>query len=285
VSHILQLPGSNVLSTFRQERLLKKLQAMGLPIAAVQASFQHFVSCDEAPDEQTHRRLIALLEYGPAYVPHPQETNGVSLIVIPRLGTISAWASKATDIAHNCGFFTIRRIERGIKFTLIPEKGWLKTKTLDADMLAKAAACLHDRMTETVVDESFDFARLFASLPGKPMLTVPVVKNGRTALVEANVSLGLALSDDEIDYLTQAFSDLARDPTDVELMMFAQANSEHCRHTIFNAQWVIDGQSQPNTLFGMIRATHAAQPLGTVVAYSDNERRTRQNRVRKKTKK
>lgn len=270
MSYILQLPGSNVLSSFRQESLLQKLQALGLPIAAVLASFQHFISCDEAPDAQTHERLLALLDYGTPYAAHAQESSGASLIVIPRLGTISAWASKATDIAHNCGFFTVRRIERGIKFTLIPEKGWLKTKNIDADMLASAAACLHDRMTETVVDLSFDFGQLFVSLPGKPMLTVPLLAQGRAAIADANLNLGLALSEDELDYLTQAFTDLARDPTDVELMMFAQANSEHCRHKIFNAQWVIDGQAESNTLFGMIRATHAAQPLGTVVAYSDN---------------
>ena len=270
MSHILQLPGSSVLSTFRREKLVKKLQSLGLPVSAVEASFQHFVSMDEAPDHETLGRVTALLNYGSPLDGQGQQDQGVSLTVIPRLGTISAWASKATDIAHNCGFFTVRRIERGIKYTLIPERSWLKAKALNADMLAQAAACLHDRMTETVVDDSFDFSHLFVSLPGKPMLTVPVVADGRGALVKANTELGLALSDDEVDYLTKAFTDLKRDPTDVELMMFAQANSEHCRHKIFNAQWVIDGQPQPNTLFSMIRATHAAQPHGTVVAYSDN---------------
>lgn len=270
MSHILQLSGSSVLSTFRREKLVKQLQSLGLPIAAIHASFQHFVSLDEAPARPTHERLVALLNYGAPSAQDDLVEQGVSLTVIPRLGTISAWASKATDIAHNCGFFTVRRIERGVKYTLIPERSWLKAKALSADMLALAASCLHDRMTETVVDERFDFGQLFVSLPGKPMLTVPVVAEGRAALIKANSDLGLALSDDEVDYLATAFTELNRDPTDVELMMFAQANSEHCRHKIFNAQWVIDGEPQPNTLFGMIRATHAAQPHGTVIAYSDN---------------
>ncbi len=270
VSYIQHLPGSSVLSAFRQERLLARVVALGLPIAAIQARYEHFVSCDEAPDTATLERLTDLLDYGNPYLEHPDESQGVVLRVIPRLGTISAWASKATDIAHNCGFFNVRRIERGVQYLLIPERGWLKSKTLGAEMLAQAASCLHDRMTETVVDQRFDPRALFESLPGKPMRTVAVIKEGKAALVEANSTLGLALSDDEIDYLVAAFVDLGRDPTDVELMMFAQANSEHCRHKIFNAQWVIDGQTQPNTLFGMIRATHAAQPLGTVVAYSDN---------------
>ena len=149
MSHILQLPGSSVLSTFRREKLFKKLRSLGLPIEAIQASFQHFVSSDEAPDRQTHERLVALLNYGTPLDTLDQTAQGVSLTVIPRLGTVSAWASKATDIAHNCGFFTVRRIERGIKYTLIPERSWLKTKALNAEMLALAASCLHDRMTET----------------------------------------------------------------------------------------------------------------------------------------
>jgi len=270
VSYILHIPGSSVLSTFRQDRLLAKMKALGLPVAAIDARYEHFVWCDEAPDTETQARLTQLLDYGNPHVAHRDEASGVVLQVFPRLGTISAWASKSTDIAHNCGFFTVRRMERGVKYTIIPESNWLKTKTLDSDMLALAASCLHDRMTETVVDQRFDPKALFDSLPGKPMQTVPVVKLGKAALLEANTTLGLALSEDEIDYLTKSFTGLGRDPTDVELMMFAQANSEHCRHKIFNAQWVIDGVSTPKTLFGMIRETHAAQPLGTIVAYSDN---------------
>ena len=270
VSYILHIPGSSVLSIFRQERLLARMKALGLPIASVTARYEHFVWCDEAPDSATELRLKQLLDYGNPFVAPENASGAVELTVIPRLGTISAWASKATDIAHNCGFFTVRRIERGIRYVLIPERSWLKTKTIDSEMLAKAASCLHDRMTETVVDNRFDPQALFDSLPGKPMQTVPVIEKGKAALLEANTTLGLALSEDEIDYLTTSFTELGRNPTDVELMMFAQANSEHCRHKIFNAQWVIDGQPTTKTLFGMIRETHAAQPLGTVVAYSDN---------------
>ena len=132
------------------------------------------------------------------------------------------------------------------------------------------AAALHDRMTESVIDPATDPARLFVVLPGKPMQTVPVRAEGHDALARANVEMGLALSDDEVDYLVDAFTKLERDPTDVELMMFAQANSEHCRHKIFNATWTIDGEARDETLFGMIKATHRAAPQGTVVAYSDN---------------
>lgn len=270
MSHILHIPGSSVLSSFRQERLLTQLRSLGLPIAALNARYEHFVWCDQTPDSVTESRVAQLLDYGVAQPPHPESSAAIVLRVIPRLGTISSWASKATDIAHNCGLNGVRRIERGIEYSLMTERGWLKTKTLDADMLAKAASCLHDRMTETVVDTSFDAQLLFRSLPGKPLQTVGVIAQGKSALLAANTQLGLALSDDEIDYLTQAFSELGRDPTDVELMMFAQANSEHCRHKIFNAQWVIDGKPESKTLFGMIRETHAAQPLGTIVAYSDN---------------
>ncbi|MDN3988078.1 phosphoribosylformylglycinamidine synthase [Zwartia vadi] len=270
MSHILHISGSSVLSSFRQERLLSSLRALGLPIAGVSARYEHFVWCDEAPDAQTQSRIEQLLDYGVAYQLPAESAEAILLRVIPRLGTISSWASKATDIAHNCGLNTVRRIERGIEYRLTPERGWLKTKRLDAEMLSQAASCLHDRMTETVVDAGFDPEVLFRSLPGKPMQTVAVTTHGKSALLDANSKLGLALSEDEIDYLTQAFTELGRDPTDVELMMFAQANSEHCRHKIFNAQWVIDGQTESKTLFGMIRETHAAQPLGTVVAYSDN---------------
>ena len=157
-----------------------------------------------------------------------------------------------------------------MRFVLTPERGLLGSKKLDDAQLARAAALLHYRMTETVVDASFDGSALFAELAGKAIQTVAVLADGRAALEHANSAMGLALSDDEINYLAQAFTDLGRYPTDVELMMFAQANSEHCRHKIFNAQWVIDGAPQSKTLFGMIRETNAAQPEGTVVAYSDN---------------
>lgn len=270
MSHILHVLGSSVLSKFRQERLLAKFKPLGLPIVGIEARFEHFVWCEQAPDAAATQRLRQLLDYGSGSSAPEPTTSDLILRVIPRLGTISAWASKATDIAHNCGFDSVLRIERGIRYVLTPERSWLTPQKLNAAMLAQAADCLHDRMTETVVDAGFDPQALFTSLSGKPMRTVDVMVQGKQALLEANTALGLALSEDEIDYLTQSFTELGRDPTDVELMMFAQANSEHCRHKIFNAQWVIDGKPTDKTLFGMIRETHAAQPLGTVVAYSDN---------------
>jgi phosphoribosylformylglycinamidine synthase len=268
VSLVQHLPGSSVLSTFRRDRLLAQLKKNGVPVADITARYEHFISTRSELDTATQARLGELLDYGSAHGEIP--AKALALLVIPRLGTISPWASKATDIAHNCGFDQVLRIERGVRYYLTPERGLLGAKTLDAETLARAADCLHDRMTETVVDGGFDGVALFTPLSGKPMASIPVQLHGRDALVRANTELGLALSEDEIDYLAQAFAGLGRDPTDVELMMFAQANSEHCRHKIFNAQWVIDGKPQTETLFGMIRATHAAQPLGTVVAYSDN---------------
>ncbi|MCK9509670.1 MAG: phosphoribosylformylglycinamidine synthase [Pigmentiphaga sp.] len=266
MSTLIRLSGSLALSNFRRERLLARLRAMEAPVADVHARYVHFVHCPQGLEAAERGRLEALLEYGePA-----AEAEGLHLLVIPRLGTISPWASKATDIAHNCGLANVHRIERAVRYTLVPRRGWLGGKKLEAEQLAQVAAALHDRMVETVVDDAFDGAALFTELAGKAMARIPVQKEGRAALERADRELGLALSEDEIDYLADAFGQLRRDPTDVELMMFAQANSEHCRHKIFNAQWVIDGEAQPHTLFGMIRQTHAAQPRGTVVAYSDN---------------
>ncbi len=270
VNSILHFPGSAVLSPFRREQLLKRFSALGLPVADISGQYEHYVWLDSSLDDSGRNQLERLLDYGTPLDAKAESRNGLVLRVFPRFGTVSPWASKATDIAHNCGLAAVRRVERGIRYVITPERGLLGSKSLNEEQLQQLAAVLHDRMTETVTDASFDGQALFASLPGKPTATVPVLKEGRQALVEANVSLGLALSEDEIDYLADAFNGLGRDPTDVELMMFAQANSEHCRHKIFNATWVIDGQPQSNTLFGMIRATHAAQPMGTVVAYSDN---------------
>lgn len=263
------LLGSSALSSFRRARLLSQFKAADLPIADVTARFEHFVATPAVPAPDAQARLETLLDYGDP-LDEPKNAAGIVLRVVPRLGTISPWASKATDIAHNCGLADVARIERGVHYRLTPSRGLLGAKTLSPDVLAKAAAFLHDRMTETVVDAEFDAAALFEEVNGRVLRTVPVIAQGEVALQEANISMGLALSEDEIEYLARAFKDLGRDPTDVELMMFAQANSEHCRHKIFNASWVIDKQPQPNTLFGMIRATHKAQPVGTVVAYADN---------------
>ncbi|WP_368647038.1 phosphoribosylformylglycinamidine synthase [Castellaniella ginsengisoli] len=265
---VLIIPGSSVLSDFRRERLLRTLAARSLPVADIHAEACYFVGLDGALDEPGQARLRALLDDGRA--PAAAGRHAARFLVIPRLGTISPWASKATDIARHCGLPQVRRIERGVRYTVVPERGLLGARALDADQLAAVAACVHDRMTETVAADDFDGRALFAAVGGQPVQAVPVLAEGRAALEACNARLGLALSDDEIDYLLRAYGDLGRDPTDVELMMFAQANSEHCRHKIFNAHWTLDGQSQAHTLFDMIRATHAAQPEGTVVAYSDN---------------
>ncbi len=261
------LAGPGALSAFRAARLLRRLQAVEPNVAAVSGRFVHFVHATRALDDSEEVRLKALLDYGEPGGPKPE---GIDFLVVPRLGTISPWASKATDIARNTGLAAVHRIERGTIYTLELKRGLFRGKGLDAALEDRIRAVLHDRMTESVIEPSTDPAQLFTELAGKPVQSVPMLAEGRSALVRANGDLGLALSDDEVDYLVDAFTQLRRDPTDVELMMFAQANSEHCRHKIFNAEWTIDGVRQDATLFGMIRATHAAAPAGTIVAYSDN---------------
>lgn len=272
MNSFLHYPGSSFLSDFRRERLLQRLKAMDLPVADIQGFYEHYVWAeDSAQNEQNLSQLEALLDDSrPCFDAKDQAKNALVLRVIPRIGTISPWASKATDIARNCGIQGVRRIERGVRYVITPERGLLGSKNINETQLAQISAMLHDKMTETVVDVNFAPEQLFVELQGKAMQYVDVMANGQAALEEANRTMGLALSDDEVEYLLEAFVGLKRNPTDVELMMFAQANSEHCRHKIFNAQWVIDGKPQDKTLFGMIRDTHAAQPEKTVVAYSDN---------------
>jgi phosphoribosylformylglycinamidine synthase len=266
----LALPGPSALSPFRAAQLLTRIQQVLPQANAIQAQYWHFVHVEGTLAETDAQRLAGLLEYGDPWGGGQQK--GASFLIVPRLGTISPWASKATDIAHNCGLTAIRRIERGIRYflqTKAPLLGSGDTQRAAAQQAA-VGALLHDRMTESVVDPATPAQALFHEVPGKPMQRIAVGANGRSALVSANTALGLALSEDEIDYLLEAYRKLERDPTDVELMMFAQANSEHCRHKIFNATWSIDGVAQNESLFAMIRATHAAAPQGTVVAYSDN---------------
>jgi phosphoribosylformylglycinamidine synthase len=261
------LAGPSALSPFRAERLLHRIQAIEPAARSVEARYMHFVHASATLDAGERSRLEALLTYGEAA---PSMEGAERFLIVPRLGTISPWASKATDIARNTGLKNVLRVERGTLYAIGLKAPLLGRAGLQPSARALIAAALHDRMTESVLDPRADPATLFAELRGKPMQTVPVLAQGRAALVEANGALGLALSEDEIDYLVDAFTRLARDPTDVELMMFAQANSEHCRHKIFNAQWTIDGEPRSETLFGMIKATHQAAPQGTVVAYSDN---------------
>jgi len=272
---MLILPGSNALSVFRSQRLLNQLQAAAPAIAAVQARFVHFIDSSAPLSIDDTQRLTAMLTYGEPVPETLYEGTTAQFFVIPRLGTISPWASKATDIAHNCGMSHVHRIERGVAYTIVLKSGILGSsigapKKLSDEELAKVAALLHDRMTDTVLRSADEAAQLFTELEGRQLESIDVLGQGREALLRANTELGLAMSIDEIDYLNEAFTKAQRNPTDVELMMFAQANSEHCRHKIFNADWIIDGVKQDKSLFGMIKNTHQLQPKGTVVAYSDN---------------
>ncbi|MFN4031919.1 MAG: phosphoribosylformylglycinamidine synthase [Acidovorax temperans] len=265
--HITTLAGGNALSSFRAQQLQPALEAIHPKITAIAARFVHLVVTDAPPSAAEQERLAALLTYGDPYA-GPQD--GAAIVVTPRLGTLSPWASKATDIARNCGI-AIRRVERITEYRIGLKSGLLgKTPELTAEQLGQVAALLHDRMTESVVADRSAAAALFTELQPAPMEHVDVLAGGRAALEAANTRFGLALADDEIDYLVNAFNGLKRNPTDVELMMFAQANSEHCRHKIFNAEFTIDGVAQDKSLFGMIRNTHQLAPQHTVVAYSDN---------------
>jgi phosphoribosylformylglycinamidine synthase len=272
---MLILPGSNALSAFRSHRLLSQLQAVAPSIAAVQGRFYHFIDSASALSADDSKRLDAMLTYGEPAAAPSHEGAIEEFFVIPRLGTISPWASKATDIAHNCGMGHIHRIERGIAYTVHLKGGLLGTgigahKKLTEEETMAVAGLLHDRMTESVLRSADEAKNLFRELQAKPLETVDVIGAGKPALEAANTGLGLAMSDDEIDYLVEAFTRAGRNPTDVELMMFAQANSEHCRHKIFNADWIVDGVKQDKSLFQMIKNTHQLQPKGTIVAYSDN---------------
>jgi phosphoribosylformylglycinamidine synthase len=265
--HLLNFEGGNALSAFRALALLPRLQAASPRITGVHARHVHWVWSDAPLGGEATDKVAALLTYGDAYA---GPTDGPLIVVAPRLGTVSPWASKATDIAHNCGL-AIRRVERVTEYRLTLKSGLLGgTKPLTADELQAAAELLHDRMTESVLLKREDAAHLFDEQAGRAMEHVDVLGRGRGALEAANKDFGLALSDDEIDYLVDAFTGLKRNPTDVEWMMFAQANSEHCRHKIFNAQFTIDGAAQERSMFQMIRNTHQLAPQHTVIAYSDN---------------
>ncbi len=256
---LLTLRGPIALSSFRIEKLLVPLQRRFPGLTGLQADFVHFVECSGTLNDVQKALLDKLLTYG-----HARESagDGSLLLVLPRFGTISPWSSKASDIAHNCGLSHIRRIERGTLYRI--------AGALPADAIATLKAALFDPMTEVMVDSLEAAARLFESQAPAPLAAVVLGKDGKAALEKANLDMGLALAPDEIDYLLAYYRRIGRDPTDVELMMFAQANSEHCRHKIFNAAWTIDGVTRDKSLFAMIRNTHQISPRGTVVAYSDN---------------
>lgn len=259
---MLILRGAPALSPFRSSRLLSRLRAIHPAVTAVRGDFVHFVAERRPLDGAARALLERLLE------PAATTSLGHELLrlVVPRPGTISPWSSKATDIAHICGLDAVERIERGTAYSLaLSEPG-----ALDPSVQRALDGVLHDRMTQIVLDAAAQAERLFAHERPRRLGRVPLLAGGRSALANANVALGLALTEDEIDYLVAAFTGLGRDPTDVELMMFAQANSEHCRHKIFGADFVIDGVSQTRSLFAMIRETHAVTPTGVLSAYRDN---------------
>ena len=266
MSQLLRLPGRNALSEFRRNKLLQSLRDLDPTLDAVDAVYWHFVRVRRALSAREVAVLDAVLTYGPAASGDP--VAGELLLVVPRLGTISPWSSKATDIAHNCGLDAVERIERGVAYTV--RRTGPGRSARPETMRRALAERVHDRMTETVLDSLDDAGRLFERVEPQPLAHVDVLGGGAAALERANRDMGLALSEDEMAYLLDNFRREARNPTDVELMMFAQANSEHCRHKIFNAEFEIDGVAQPLSLFAMIRNTHARAPQGTLVAYSDN---------------
>ena len=257
---MLILRGAPALSDFRVQKILARCQQAQLPVTNVYAEFMHFadLTAELSADEQT--KLEKLLTYGPTIAEHTPA--GTLILVTPRPGTISPWASKATDIAHNCGLSQVHRVERGIAYYV--------EGNLSAEQTAEVAALLHDRMTEATHTDMADAAKLFRHDEPRPMSSVDILGGGREALAKANVEQGFALADDEIDYLVENFQKLGRNPNDIELFMFAQANSEHCRHKIFNADWTIDGIEQPKSLFKMIKNTYEQNPENVLSAYKDN---------------
>jgi len=259
---MLELRGAPALSPFRSRKLYSKIQAIVPDVTHVYAEFMHFVDLDDDLSDAECAILNRLLTYGPSV--RTEEQDGVLFLVVPRPGTLSPWSSKATDIARNCGLRQIHRIERGIAYYV--QSG----KKLGLEQREQIAALLHDRMTQKVFHEMGGAELLFSREEARTLGRVPVLADGREALVGANSRLGLALADDEIDYLVKSFVGLERDPTDVELMMFAQANSEHCRHKIFNASWDIDGEGQEKSLFAMIKNTFEMNSEGVLSAYKDN---------------
>ncbi len=258
------LRGAPALSDFRIQKLLTQCEHLALPVIDIYAEFAHFAQLNEDLTTEEENVLQQLLTYGPTIEEHDPE--GVFMLVTPRPGTISPWSSKSTDIAHNCGLNKVGRLERGMAYYI----------TLDADIkltpeqTIQLSGLLHDRMMESVFNNFDDAANLFASAePGK-LTAIDIENGGKNALVQANIELGLALAEDEVNYLFENFSKLGRNPHDIELYMFAQANSEHCRHKIFNADWTIDGIKQPKSLFKMIRNTHEVNPNFVLSAYKDN---------------
>ena len=258
---MLVLRGTPALSDFRTDKLLGQFASLSLPVTQIYAEFMHFAHLDADLSAQEHNVLQQLLTYGPEIQQH--EPAGTLILVTPRPGTISPWSSKASDIAHNCGLAKVKRLERGIAY-------YIQADELTSAQTTQLIALLHDRMTETVFNELEQASVLFKQDEPQALSSVDIIAGGKQALVTANKVLGLALADDEIDYLVENFLALGRNPNDIELYMFAQANSEHCRHKIFNADWTIDGEVQPKSLFKMIKNTYEQCGANVHSAYKDN---------------
>ena len=258
---MLKILGTSALSDYRLNQLCKQLNAVDSTINEVTARFVHFIQLEGKLSDEDRTKLERLLAYG--YAKPRQQIDGEDFLVVPRLGTISPWSSKATEIAERCGLMAVKRIERGVEYCVAG------SQVMSDDVKQGINHLIHDRMIQTVYKNDVALA-LFVEHEPKPLQSIRIIEQGRDALVLANTQLGLALSADEIDYLTASFQALGRNPTDVELMMFAQANSEHCRHKIFNADWTIDDEAQAKSLFGMIRNTADKNPQGILSAYSDN---------------
>ncbi len=259
---MLILRGAPALSEFRRQKLLSLFTEQMLPVKDIHAEFMHFVDLKGELNPEQTGVLDKLLTYGPSR--NQFEPTGQLFLVTPRPGTISPWSSKASNIAQNCGLASIKRIERGCAYYVEADA------QLSAEQSKKVAGLLHDRMTEVIMSAASDAQQLFVQTEPALMQQVPVMADGRLALEHANLNLGLALAEDEIDYLLDSYQELGRDPNDIELYMFAQANSEHCRHKIFNASWTIDGVAQPKSLFKMIKNTFEATPDHVYSAYKDN---------------
>ncbi|TLX45770.1 phosphoribosylformylglycinamidine synthase [Pseudoalteromonas phenolica] len=257
---MLILRGAPALSDFKVQKILKTCADANLPVTGIYAEFMHFADVTAELSDSELDKLNKLLKYGPTIAEH--EPQGALILVTPRIGTISPWASKATDIANNCSLDKVHRVERGIAYYVEGE--------LSAEQLNDVAKLVHDRMTESVHNSLEDAGQLFRVEEPRPMSSVDILGGGREALETANVEQGFALADDEIDYLVENFQKLGRNPNDIELFMFAQANSEHCRHKIFNADWTIDGEEQPKSLFKMIKNTFETHPENVLSAYKDN---------------
>ena len=259
---IIQLPGATALSRFRLQRLLVQLQQQAPGVHGVAARYLHFAKVSKPLNPAQQEVLEKILSYGPAR--EPVSESGAHILVLPRIGTISPWSSKASDIAHICGLENVLRIERGVAY-YIQSATPLPPAQVDALL-----PLLHDRMTESIFRDGADATTMFAHHRPAPVRSVDLLAGGKEALRQADSDLGLALSDEEMDYLLANFLQMGRNPTDVELMMFAQANSEHCRHKIFNCAWNIDGEDAERSLFDMIRHTHASHPGRVLSAYKDN---------------